>query len=316
MDYLLTVDYFSGFFEIDKMTTNTASQVINKLKPHFARYGIPRQLVSDNGPQFSSREFEKCAHLWKFEHNTSSTMYLRSNGKAKVGVKLAKNTLRKTIGCGGDVQLALLELRNTPKQDAGASPAQILFGRQTQSLLPTDQLAESNEAIKAKKEKGRQSVKKHHDKTARRLDELKEGQPVYYKPFPEARWKHGVIGEKLEARWKHGVIGEKLEARWKHGVIGEKLEARWKHGVIGEKLDDRSYTVKDMVGHTYAKCTTPEAGSVSSADPSGVPESENDETCNNQPVARHDGDTPLEQELEEPLSVVTSPVGDARPSRT
>ena len=234
------------------------------------------------------------------------------------------------------MQLALLELRNTPKQDAGASPAQILFGRQTRSLLPTDQLAESNEAIKAKKEKRRQSVKKHHDKTARCLDELKEGQPVYYKPFPEARWKHGVIGEKLEARWKHGVIGEKREARWKHGVIGEKLEARWKHGVIaeklearwkhgviGEKLDDRSYTVKDMVGHTYRrnrvhlrKRTSPEAGSVSSADPSGVPESENDETCNNQPVARHDGDTPVEQELEEPLSVVTSPVGGARPSRT
>ena len=66
VDYLLTVDYFSGFFEIDKMTTTTVSQVINKLKPHFARYGIPRQLVSDNGPQFSSREFEKFAHLWKF----------------------------------------------------------------------------------------------------------------------------------------------------------------------------------------------------------------------------------------------------------
>ena len=178
-------------------------------------------------------------------------------------MELAKNTLRNTIRCGGDVQLALLELRNTPKQDAGISPAHILFGRQTQSLLPTDQRAESNEAIKAKKEKRRQSVKKHHDKTARRLDELKEGQPVYYKPFPEARWKHGVIGEKLY---------------------------------------DRLYTVKDRVGHTYRrnrvhlrKRTTPEAGSVNSADPSGVPESENDETCNNQPVARHDGDTPVEQ---------------------
>ncbi|KAI0240906.1 hypothetical protein LSAT2_005239, partial [Lamellibrachia satsuma] len=97
VDYLLTVDYFSGFFEIDKMTTTTASEVINKLKPHFARYGIPRQLVSDNGPQFSSREFKKFAHLWKFEHKTSSPMYPRSNGKAEAGVKLAKNTLRKTI---------------------------------------------------------------------------------------------------------------------------------------------------------------------------------------------------------------------------
>ena len=185
VDYLLTVDYFSGFF--DKMTTTTAS---------FARYGIPRQLVSDNGPQFPSCEYDKFVHQWKFDHKTSLPMYPRSNRKAEAIVKLAKNTLRKTMGCGGDVQLALLELRSTPKQGAGVSPAQILFGRQTQSLLPTGQVAESNEAVKSKKKKMRQSVKKHHDKTARRLDELKEGQPIYYKPFPEARWKHGVIEER------------------------------------------------------------------------------------------------------------------------
>ena len=86
---------------------------------------------------FLSREFEKFAHQWIFEHMTSSSMYPRFNGKAEAGVKLAKNILRKTMGCGGDVQLAVLELRNTPKQDAGVSPAQILFGRQTHSLLPT-----------------------------------------------------------------------------------------------------------------------------------------------------------------------------------
>ena len=40
-------------------------------------------------------------------------------------------------------------------------------------------------------------MKKHHDKTARRLDEPEGGQPVYYKPHPKARWKHAVIEEKL-----------------------------------------------------------------------------------------------------------------------
>ena len=51
--------------------------------------------------------------------------------------------------------------------------------------------------------------------------------------------------------------------------------------MIEESLNDRSYTVKERGGYTYRrnrvhrrKCTTPEAGSVSSADPSGVPESE------------------------------------------
>ena len=56
-----------------------------------------------------------------------------------------------------------------------------------------------------------------------------------------------------------------------------------------------------------------------SGGPRGVPHSENDDTYDNQLVARHDGDTPVEQELEEPLSnkaAVTSIIGGARPSRT
>ena len=98
-------------------------------------------------------------------------MYPRPNGKTEASVQLAKNTRRKTMGSDGDVQLALVELRNTPKQDAGVSPTQILFGRQTQSLLPIGQVPETSEAVKAKKEK-RKNVKKHRDKTARRLNEL------------------------------------------------------------------------------------------------------------------------------------------------
>ena len=106
------------------------------------------------------------------------------------------------MACGGDVQLALLELRNTPRQDAGMSPAKMMFGRQTQShsLLPTAVATEDNETVKVKKANRRQSVKKHHDKTEQSLEELHEGQPIYYKPFPEARWKRGVIHKKLDVR--------------------------------------------------------------------------------------------------------------------
>ena len=60
-DYLVTVDYFSSFWEIDLLQTTSSHAVITKLKGHFARYGIPKQLVSDNGPQFSAVEFKEFA---------------------------------------------------------------------------------------------------------------------------------------------------------------------------------------------------------------------------------------------------------------
>ena len=55
--YLVTVDYYSKFLEVDYLSTTTTKEVITKLKGHLARYGIPLQMVTDSGPQFLSREF-------------------------------------------------------------------------------------------------------------------------------------------------------------------------------------------------------------------------------------------------------------------
>ena len=62
-DYLVTTDYYSNFFEVDKLVTKTWKEVIEKLKPHMARHGIPDKIVSDNGTQFSSQEFKKFKDL-------------------------------------------------------------------------------------------------------------------------------------------------------------------------------------------------------------------------------------------------------------
>ena len=54
-EFLVTVDYYSYVWEIDKLPVDTkAPTVINKLKPHLARYGFQDQVVTDNGLQFSS----------------------------------------------------------------------------------------------------------------------------------------------------------------------------------------------------------------------------------------------------------------------
>ena len=48
-DYLVTVDYYSNFIEVDRLFSNTSIEVIHKLKAHMARYGIPERVVSDKG---------------------------------------------------------------------------------------------------------------------------------------------------------------------------------------------------------------------------------------------------------------------------
>ena len=88
-DYLVTTDYYSNFFEVDKLVRKTLKEVIEKLKPHMARHGIPDKLVSDNGPQFSSQEFKMFKDCYECDHVTSSPTYPQSNGKAENAVKTA-----------------------------------------------------------------------------------------------------------------------------------------------------------------------------------------------------------------------------------
>ena len=70
--YLVTVDYFSDFLELDHLRRPSSVYVIKKLKGHFARHGVPEHLVTDNGPQFASCDFPKFSKEWDFEHRTSN----------------------------------------------------------------------------------------------------------------------------------------------------------------------------------------------------------------------------------------------------
>ncbi|KAK7102371.1 hypothetical protein V1264_020601 [Littorina saxatilis] len=135
-DYLVTVDYYSRYFEVDQLHSTTSSAVIQKLSAHFARHGIPEKLVSDNGPQYSSEEFSHFATTWDFQHVTSSPGYPQSNGLAERTVQTVKNILDKAKTDGHSALLSILEYRTTPV-DGLASPAQLLMGRQLRACLPS-----------------------------------------------------------------------------------------------------------------------------------------------------------------------------------
>ena len=69
--YLLVIDYFSRYVELSKLSAATSQDVINHMKSIFARHGIPNEVVSYNGPQFSSNVFHSFAGEYGFVHTTS-----------------------------------------------------------------------------------------------------------------------------------------------------------------------------------------------------------------------------------------------------
>ena len=134
--YLVLVDYYSNFIEVSKLNTTTSQAVINICKQQFARHGIPDEVRSDNGIQYSSAEFRSFSKEYGFKHTTSSPTCPQSNRKAEKGVQIAKDLLKKARADKQDPHLALLDYRNTPL-DGLPSPAQLLKGRRTKTRLPT-----------------------------------------------------------------------------------------------------------------------------------------------------------------------------------
>ena len=182
-NYIIIVDYYSKFPEIQKLEETTSSSVITALKSVFARYGIPDIVVSDNGPQYSSHEFKQFAQTWQFQHVTSSPGYAQSNGMTERSVQTIKHILKKSIKNGDDPYLTLLEYRNTPVDESLGSPSQLLMNRRTKTLIPisTELLkpeVKSEMKVQVHLENKQKQQKVYYDKRTSNLSKLEVGDSV------------------------------------------------------------------------------------------------------------------------------------------
>ena len=92
--FFVVTDSHSKLSEVSIMSSITAGQTINVLRELFARFGIPLQLVSDNGPQLLSKEFKQFMSVNGVKHIRSSPYHPASNGAAKRMVQTVKLALQ------------------------------------------------------------------------------------------------------------------------------------------------------------------------------------------------------------------------------
>lgn len=131
VQYLVVVDYYSRYIELSKLESTSSASIINHLKSIMARHGVPETLVSDNGPQFSSKEFVLFAKDYGFSHVTSSPGHASGNEE----VERAVRTIKELLYAAKDPYSALLNYRNTPLAN-GYSPAELLMSRKIRTKLP------------------------------------------------------------------------------------------------------------------------------------------------------------------------------------
>lgn len=199
--YLILIDYFSKWLEIIKLNTKTSSEVIKKLKNVFSRNGIPAIVITDNMP-FNSFELKCFAEEWKFQICTSSPHHPKSNGMAEKGVHIAKNMLKKAWEERKDIQLYLLNYRNTPLAGLNVSPAQLLMNRNLRTKLPVQQEFFKPEIVQnhvyEKMMENQKTQKTYYDHRSRQNNMLYErGENVLVQNVHNRLWENGVITEKL-----------------------------------------------------------------------------------------------------------------------
>ena len=205
-NYLLTVDAFSGYWEVDEMTQMTAEAVVHKTKQHFARFGIPDRVYTDNGPQFGCAEYKTFASNWKFEHYTSSPYHAHSNGLVEAAVKNAKTLQKKAARANRDQCLSFLDYINTPTEGMDSSPVQRLMSKRTKTTLPISQHLldpEIQSDVRTNLMRKRQKAKKYFDRSSKNLPELDIGQPIRTMPSLKNTtkiWRKGTCVDKVAPR--------------------------------------------------------------------------------------------------------------------
>jgi len=190
--FLIAFDYYSRYIDICYLRNLTSRTVVMKMKKIFAQHGIPETLISDNGTQFTSAEFQQFSSEWNFRHATSSPHFPQANGAAERAVRTAKDLLKQT-----ELFRAILAYRATPIPELGASPAELAFGRKLRTTLPAlPSKLTPNHTFTRDDLQSRDSVLKQRQKMAydqhhgvQPLPSLQPGDPVVIKSDGEKGWK-------------------------------------------------------------------------------------------------------------------------------
>ena len=138
--WLILIDAYSKWPEVHVMTEITSKATIKQLRQIFAVQGLPEHIITDNGPQFVSKEFEVFCQLRGIQHTTTAPYHPRSNGEAERLVETFKLGINKAnpktaTQLEDAVVDFLAKYRSTPHTLTNCSPAEMLNKRRLRTTL-------------------------------------------------------------------------------------------------------------------------------------------------------------------------------------
>ena len=203
--FFVVVDAYSNWPEIDIMRSTTAAKTIDRLCEAFSRQGLCETIVSDNGPQFTSGEFDQFCKNNGIAHVRSAPYHPQSNGRAERFVGLLKTALAKLEGQGNLEQIVRKFLscyRFTPSPALGnKSPFQLMTGREMRTRLDLVRPPPEHSDVRDTDMEERYDA--HHGAAWR---EFKAGDCIFFKRLPgDKKWHPGIVLA------KHGAVNYTID---------------------------------------------------------------------------------------------------------
>ncbi|KAI3784140.1 hypothetical protein L1987_43233 [Smallanthus sonchifolius] len=105
------------------------------------RFGIPAEIVCDNGPQFIGKRTTNFCASWGFKMITSTPVHPQANGQAESNSKIIINNLKKRLGAkkgrwAEELPFVLWVDKTTLKNATGQNPFSLVFS--TEAMIPTE----------------------------------------------------------------------------------------------------------------------------------------------------------------------------------
>ncbi|CAJ2631771.1 unnamed protein product [Trifolium pratense] len=242
---IVAVDYFTKWVEAEPLSDITSLRILRFFKRNvLARFGIPQVVVTDNGTQFTDKDFQAFLVALGTKQHFTSVEHPQTNGQAEAANRVILRGLRRRLDQNKkkwveELDNVLWAYRTTPHSTTGETPFRMVYG--TEAVIPVE-IGEPSRRTEQPldEEQNDEALREELDL----VEEIRTG----------ASLKEATLKQKIAARHDTKVIKREFEVgslvlRRNADSQDGKLAPNWEgpYRVI-DKTENGAYYLEDLRG--------------------------------------------------------------------